>query len=131
MAEYQVHPAIDEDGNDVYDWADLFCGCEVNVAPYQSPELVALVDDGEGGAEVVGALVAGDPHGEGFSSWFSVVVDHYWRRKGVATALVEQFADDKNADGLEVTAHVINDEAMIPLLEGLGFAHEGGPLWSR
>lgn len=127
-------------------WAayDLFGECGINLADYDEPLFVKL--DGE---TVVAALVGGDPYGlddsfaetvpedelEAAEAWgsgirrFSVCVDPRHRRKGHARELIQDFLNWCSREGFSPEAWVVNEEAMNPLLEDMGFSPDG-PIWS-
>lgn len=116
-----------DDDDDVFacDAEDLFDVCGIHVASYQEMLLVAVLDD-----EVVGALTLGAPHGDPWlGMWFSVVVHPDHRRGGVGRMLVQACIAHCEEHGFPCEAHVVNEEAMVPLLEDLGFSQEG-PIWS-
>ena len=104
---------------------DLFDECQIRLAPYEEALFgIAYGDD------LIAALVAGSPHNDPWVCMrFSLVVHPDHRRQGHARRLVEAFLGYCEQDGFQPEAHVVNDEAMIPLLEGLGFSADG-PLWT-
>ncbi len=105
---------------------DLFDQCGVNMASYDEP----IMGFGRGD-ELVAALVGGAPHGDPFMGMrFSVVVSPDFRRQGFARRLVEAFVAQCEGDGLPVEAWVVNEEAMAPLLEDLGFSCNDHPFWT-
>ena len=107
-----------------YEVEDLFDACRIRIADYDSPHLVVRSDD-----YVVAALVSGDAYAGGAPSGvmrFSVCVCPYHRRQGHARRLVEAFIEHCEEQGVSPEAWVVNDEAMRPLLEDLGFT-EWGP----
>jgi ribosomal protein S18 acetylase RimI-like enzyme len=78
------------------------------------------------GGEVCGASVVGENADEFYGStiMFSIAVSKMARRQGMAKELVENIINDFPESRIE--AWVVNEEAMIPLLEGLGFDGYGG-----
>lgn len=122
---------------------DLFDECGINLGDYDEPLFVKVVDD-----EVVAALVGGDPYGldesfaetvpedelEAAEAWgsgirrFSVCVAPDARRRGYARELIQDFLDWCSREGFTPEAWVVNEEAMNPLLEDLGFSPDG-PIW--
>jgi|APSaa5957512576_1039674.scaffolds.fasta_scaffold44517_1 GNAT superfamily N-acetyltransferase len=104
---------------------DLFDQCHIRIASYEEP-LYGIAD----GDELIAALVSGSPDNDPWCcNRFSLVVHPDHRRQGLGQKLVEAFLAYCEADGFQAEAHVVNDEAMNPMLEGLGFtAH--GPLWT-
>lgn len=105
---------------------DLFDQCGVNMASYDEP-LVGFAH----GDELVAALVGGAAYGDPFMGMrFSVVVSPDFRRQGFARKLIEAFVAQCEGDGLPVEAWVVNEEAMAPLLEDLGFSCNEHPFWT-
>jgi len=78
------------------------------------------------GGEVCGASVVGESSDEfyGPTIRFSIAVSEMARRQGMAKELVENIINDFPESRIE--AWVVNEEAMVPLLEGLGFDGYGG-----
>lgn len=117
-----------EDDADVWwlqsQYEDLFKECRVRIARYEEP-LLGVAD----GQELVAALVAGPPKGDPWSGMsFSLCVKPDYRRRGLARSLVETFMDYCEEMGFSPEAHVVGEDAMIPLLTDLGFTNEG-PIW--
>jgi GNAT superfamily N-acetyltransferase len=105
---------------------DLFDECGVRMASYDEPILGFAHGD-----ELVAALVGGAPHGDPFMGMrFSVVVSPDFRRQGFARKLIESFVSQCESDGMPVEAWVVNEEAMAPLLEDLGFSCDDHPFWT-
>jgi len=104
---------------------DLFDLCSIRMASYEEP-LYGIAD----GDELVAALVAGSPFNDPWGCLrFSVCVHPEHRRKGHARCLVEAFLSYCEQDGFQPEAHVVNPEAMDPMLSRLGFTPEG-PIWT-
>jgi len=104
---------------------DLFDECQIRIASYE--EALFGIADGD---DLIAALVAGSPHNDPWLCMrFSLVVHPDHRRQGHARRLIEAFLTYCEQDGFQPEAHVVNDEAMIPLLEGMGFTPDG-PLWT-
>ncbi len=104
---------------------DLFDVCQIRMASYE--EALFGIADGD---DLLAALVAGSPHNDPWLCMrFSLVVHPDHRRRGHARQLVEAFLAYCEQDGFQPEAHVVNDKAMIPLLEGMGFSSDG-PLWA-
>ena len=119
--------SADDERIETLNWQveDLFDECGINMADYESP-LFGIAD----GDDLIAALVAGDPYEEGWGlKRFSLCVHENHRRRGYGQQLVEAFLVYCEKEGFQAEAHVVNDDAMIPLLEGLGFSSDG-PLWN-
>ena len=120
--------AADEDERvETLNWQveDLFGLCHIRMASYEEP-LLGIAD----GDELIAALVSGSPHNDLWvCARFSVCVHPDHRRQGYARRLVEAFLAYCEQHGFQPEAHVVNEEAMVPLLEKLGFTPDG-PLWS-
>ena len=105
---------------------DLFDVCKIRQASYDEPVMGFACGD-----ELVAALVGGAAQGDPWSGMrFSVCVHPDFRRQGLASRLVRAFIDHCEADGLPVEAWVVNEEAMIPMLEDLGFSRTDEAIWS-
>jgi len=95
------------------------------MASYDEPLFGIAEDD-----DLIAALVSGSPDNDPWVSLrFSVCVLPDYRRQGFGQKLVEAFMAYCEQDGFQPEAHVINPEAMNPMLEGLGFSSEG-PIWT-
>jgi GNAT superfamily N-acetyltransferase len=104
---------------------DLFDECGCRIASYEEP-LFGIAE----GDDLIAALVAGSPHNDPWMCMrFSLVVHPDHRREGLARKLVEAFLGYCRDDGFQPEAHVVNETAMNPLLEELGFTPEG-PIWT-
>lgn len=84
----------------------------------------------ESGGKLVAALVAGSPYNDPFTCYrFSVAVAPEHRRKGLAKRLIEDFVSFCESQGFAPEAWVVNESAMVPLLEDLGFSKTDEALW--
>ena len=119
--------AEDDERAETLNWQveDLFEHGGINIADYEEP-LFGIAD----GDDLIAALVAGAPHEDPWVCMrFSLVVHSDHRRKGLGSKLVEAFVAYCADEGYPPEAHVVNDEAMVPMLEGFGFSNDG-PIWT-
>ena len=112
-----------------WDVDDLFYQCQIHMANYDKPAFGIADENGQ----LIAALVGGARYED--NPWlgmrFSVCVDEDHRRQGHATALIEAFCEKCSKEGMPVEAWVVNEEAMEPLLEDLGFdGKPGQPIWT-
>ena len=104
---------------------DLFDVCGIRCASYE--EALFGVADGN---ELIAAMVVGSPDNDPWACMrFSLVVHPEHRRKGHGLRLVEAFMAYCEQEGFTPEAHVVNEVAMNPMLEGLGF-NSDGPIWT-
>jgi ribosomal protein S18 acetylase RimI-like enzyme len=80
----------------------------------------------EAGGEIAGSLIAGWDGWRG--SFYRLVVNRHWRRRGMATALVRAGEDRLHSLGaVRLTAIVTDDQgAGVALWEALGYSRQPG-----
>lgn len=134
MATFTIHGyTLDGDNEeledlvyDLYRPDDLFNAAQIRPPSVEEYAFVAVLEH-----EIVGAVTFGVSDQD---ACFSVVTDPKHRRKGIAKALVQAVIDQFNelaSEGVvnQLRAWVVNPDAMIPLLESLGFEVESSE-WS-
>ena len=90
---------------------------------------LVMTESGEPEDRVVAAAAMSIYDGDDYEVEFSLAVDPTYRRQGLAKRLVEeveQYARDLsrefNWDAAQVSAYVVNEAAMVPLLTSMGYA---------